>query len=159
MTTDLRVELLDEPATVALGETLARWLGPGDVVVLEGDLGAGKTTLVRAAARALGVTEPVTSPTFALVHELEGRIPVLHADLHRIDRPEDLEEIGLLEALEAGTSIGFIEWGARFEAWLPGIALRIDLDFSPVGGRVAVLRPTGPRSARLAKRLAGGLPL
>ena len=98
-----------EPAaTEDLGRGLAALLAPGDVVVLRGDLGAGKTTLVRAAARALGVEGPVTSPTFAIANAYAGRIPVAHLDAWRLGDPDD-EELGL--ALEAvGTdAVAFIE--------------------------------------------------
>ena len=89
-------------ATEALGAGLAALLEPGDVVVLRGDLGAGKTTLVRAAARALGVEGPVTSPTFAIANTYQGRVPVAHLDAWRLGDPDD-EELGLaLEAVAPG---------------------------------------------------------
>lgn len=148
--------LADEAATERLGMSLAGALAPGDVVILEGDLGAGKTTLVRAAARALGVEEPVTSPTFALVHELVGRVPVVHADLYRLEHPGDLEEIGLLELLEGGAAVGFVEWGSRFADVLPGVVLRLDLALGAGGGRSVALRPAGLRGEAIANRLAVG---
>jgi tRNA threonylcarbamoyladenosine biosynthesis protein TsaE len=123
------VELVDEEATRALGAALAGVLRAGDVVVLEGDLGAGKTFLVRAVARGLGVPEdiPVTSPTFALVHELAGRMPIVHADLYRLDAPDDLIELGLLERL-GDEALVLIEWGERFrDALRPDLVVRLEL--------------------------------
>ena len=72
--------------TEALGERIAAELGPGDVVLVSGELGAGKTTLIRGACRALGVREPVTSPTFTIGHRYRGRVPVSHLDLYRLER-------------------------------------------------------------------------
>jgi tRNA threonylcarbamoyladenosine biosynthesis protein TsaE len=95
--------------TEALAARLAQRLEPGDVVLVSGDLGAGKTTFVRGAARALGVRVPVTSPTFTIAHRYEGRIPVSHLDLFRLDGL-DAEEPELLADELAPDRIAFLEW-------------------------------------------------
>src|SRR3954452_8526292 len=103
--------------TEALAAELARTLGAGDVVALSGELGSGKTTFVRGAARALGVVEPVSSPTFTIGHRYEAPTPVAHLDLYRI-AGLDPEEWGDLEPYFDGT-IAFVEWPEHGGDWLP----------------------------------------
>ena len=103
--------------TEALAARLARLLAPGDVVVLSGELGTGKTTFVRGAARALGVTEPVSSPTFTIGHRYDADPPVAHLDLYRI-AGLDPEEWGDLEPYFDGT-VAFVEWPEHGRDWLP----------------------------------------
>jgi tRNA threonylcarbamoyladenosine biosynthesis protein TsaE len=96
--------------TEAVGAELAAELQPGDVVLVRGELGTGKTTLVRGAARALGVTDPVTSPTFGIGHRYRGaRVSVAHLDLYRLAGLEH-EAPGLLEDYLTADSIAFVEW-------------------------------------------------
>ena len=83
---------------------------PGDLIVLVGGLGAGKTRFVQGFARAMGVDEPVTSPTFALVHNYAGRVPIVHADLYRMVSEHEVLDLGLDEALDGG-AIALVEWG------------------------------------------------
>jgi tRNA threonylcarbamoyladenosine biosynthesis protein TsaE len=103
--------------TEALAARLAARLRPGDVVVLSGELGTGKTTFVRGAARALGVTEPVSSPTFTIGHRYDASPPVAHLDLYRI-AGLDPEEWGDLEPYFDGT-VAFVEWPEHGGDWLP----------------------------------------
>jgi tRNA threonylcarbamoyladenosine biosynthesis protein TsaE len=103
--------------TEALAARLAERLGPGDVVTISGDLGAGKTTFVRGAARALGVNGPVSSPTFTIGHRYEAPTPVAHLDLYRI-AGLDPEEWGDLEPYFDGT-VAFVEWPEHGGNWLP----------------------------------------
>jgi tRNA threonylcarbamoyladenosine biosynthesis protein TsaE len=103
--------------TEALAARLAAQLRPGDVVALSGELGTGKTTFVRGAARALGVTQPVSSPTFTIGHRYESEPPVAHLDLYRI-AGLDPEEWGDLEPYFDGT-IAFVEWPEHGQDWLP----------------------------------------
>ena len=103
--------------TEALAARLAGRLKPGDVVTISGELGAGKTTFVRGAARALGVTGPVSSPTFTIGHRYEAPIPVAHLDLYRIVGL-DPEEWGDLEPYFDGT-VAFVEWPEHGGDWLP----------------------------------------
>lgn len=106
--------------TVELGKQLANRLGPGDVVTLDGLLGAGKTVLTRGIALGLGLTDDrlVSSPTYVLVHEYPAPVPVYHLDLYRMDSPADeLDELGLDEMLETGVAV--IEWASRAAEHLP----------------------------------------
>ena len=111
--------------TEALAARLARSLEPGDVVTVAGDLGAGKTTFVRGACRALGVEQPVSSPTFTIGHRYAGRVPVAHLDLYRL-RGLGAEEWGNLEPYFDGT-IAFVEWPEHAGAWLPPVRAAVNL--------------------------------
>jgi tRNA threonylcarbamoyladenosine biosynthesis protein TsaE len=115
--------------TEAAGAGLARELEPGDVVLLSGDLGSGKTTLVRGAVRALGHRGRVTSPTFTLVNRYEdGRVPVSHLDLYRLGEAGlDEEDPALLEEELAGDRIVFVEWPEAAVAALPPVTVRVVL--------------------------------
>lgn len=98
--------------TEALGARLAEMLAPGDVVLLSGEVGAGKTTLIRGACRALGIAAPITSPTFTIGHRYEGgRLPVSHLDLYRLEGLAG-EEPALLDDYLASTAVVFVEWPA-----------------------------------------------
>lgn len=140
--------------TRRLGRRLGQLLAPGDLIVLEGDLGAGKTFLSRAVARGLGVPPQVrvASPTFALVHELEGRLPLLHVDLYRLSDPSELEELGIFERLGRDAA-ALIEWGGRFADDLGPDRLEISLVAGAGSVREACFRATGPRSSILLSEL------
>ena len=112
--------------TEALAARLAERLSPGDVVTISGELGAGKTTFVRGAARALGVTGPVSSPTFTIGHRYEAPVPVAHLDLYRVTGLGP-EEWGDLEPYFDGT-IAFVEWPEHAGAWLPPIRAAVSLE-------------------------------
>jgi tRNA threonylcarbamoyladenosine biosynthesis protein TsaE len=114
------------PETEALGERFAAELRPGDLVLVSGELGSGKTTLIRGAARGLGVREPVTSPTFTIGHVYEGRVPVAHLDLFRL---ADLgqEDPALLDDYITPESVAFIEWPGAAEPWLEHITRRVEI--------------------------------
>ena len=115
--------------TEALAGRVAATLGPGDVVVVAGDLGAGKTTFVRGAARALGAVGPVTSPTFTIGQIYPGPVPVSHLDLYRLGTLSD-EEPGLLDEYLAADVIAFVEWAeiAEREGELERIAVRVRIE-------------------------------
>jgi tRNA threonylcarbamoyladenosine biosynthesis protein TsaE len=111
--------------TEAIGAELASLLEPGDVVVVSGDVGAGKTTLIRGAARALGVTEPVTSPTFTIGQRYGGgRLPVSHLDLYRLETLEG-EDPALLDDYLGGDGVAFVEWPDAGAERLGPIALEV----------------------------------
>lgn len=118
--------LSDLAATDALGARIAASLRVGDAIALQGELGAGKTTLARAILRALGVSEVVPSPTFTLVQSYDtARLTVRHFDLYRIVESAELEELGIDEALDEGAAL--IEWPERAASRLPDDALRVAL--------------------------------
>jgi tRNA threonylcarbamoyladenosine biosynthesis protein TsaE len=146
------IELPTRRETTRLARHLAPLLQQGDLVVLSGELGAGKTFFVRAVCRALGLPSRVrvTSPTFSLVHEYSTRLPVAHADLYRIDEAREVRDIGL-DALRDDGRVLFVEWGSPFVDLLGGDALTIDLSTEP---RRASLLAAGPRSRALLTSLA-----
>lgn len=111
-------------ATEALGARLAAGLEPGDVVLVRGELGSGKTTLIRGACRALGVSEAVISPTFTIGRRYRGRLPVSHLDLYRLAGLGE-EEPGLLDDYLTPDAIAFIEWPQAAEPELEGAGVRI----------------------------------
>lgn len=124
----MSIETHSAVETEALGAQLAEQLRPGDVVVVSGEVGAGKTTLIRGACRALGIEAPVTSPTFTIGHRYEGgRLPVSHLDLYRLGSLED-EDPALLDDYLIPSAISFLEWPAVAEPQLFGrrvVAVRL----------------------------------
>ncbi|MGN6253799.1 MAG: tRNA (adenosine(37)-N6)-threonylcarbamoyltransferase complex ATPase subunit type 1 TsaE [Solirubrobacterales bacterium] len=121
------VETDSAAETEALGARIAERLRPGDVVLLAGDLGSGKTTLVRGAARALGVTGPVTSPTFTIGQRYEGgRLPVSHLDLYRLQTLEG-EDPALVDDYLGPDGVAFVEWPAAGSGRLGRPALEVRL--------------------------------
>jgi tRNA threonylcarbamoyladenosine biosynthesis protein TsaE len=135
--------------THRVGELLAVLVEAGDVVSLSGDLGAGKTCLVKGVAAGLGVTENVTSPTFNILLEHHGRLDLFHFDLYRLERAGQLEDIDFYGATEAG-GVSFIEWGERFPEALPEDHLSVDILIDDDDSRRFVLNPSGPRASALA---------
>jgi tRNA threonylcarbamoyladenosine biosynthesis protein TsaE len=129
-----------------VGAALAATLRPGDIVLLEGEMGAGKTTFVRGAARALGFDGPVTSPTFTIGRHYEsGRVPIAHLDLHRLPGLAD-EDPALLDDYLMPDTIAFIEWPAIAEPQLERIAARVKLEHA--GGdtrRITVVASSSDR--------------
>jgi tRNA threonylcarbamoyladenosine biosynthesis protein TsaE len=121
------VETSDPTETEALGAELAAGLRDGDVVLVRGELGSGKTTLVRGAARALGVSDPVTSPTFSIGHRYRASsLTVSHLDLYRLDGLEQ-EDPALLEDYLGPGRIAFVEWPLEDGEVLPRVRLRVTL--------------------------------
>ncbi|HZF04031.1 MAG TPA: tRNA (adenosine(37)-N6)-threonylcarbamoyltransferase complex ATPase subunit type 1 TsaE [Patescibacteria group bacterium] len=110
--------------TDAAGERLGATLGPGDVVALTGELGAGKTVFVQGLVRALGVTTGATSPTFVLVNEYRGRLPVRHVDAYRTESLAELLDLGLEEMMDGG-GVTVVEWAERLEPLVPPRAVRV----------------------------------
>jgi tRNA threonylcarbamoyladenosine biosynthesis protein TsaE len=129
-----RLRTRSENGTLGLGQILTELLVAPKLVVLQGDLGMGKTTLVRGMAEALGAdADEVTSPTFTLVHEYRGRTTrLIHLDLYRLETERDLEGIGLWEMAEAPDALVMVEWGDKFERVMD----RADAEISIVQGEV-----------------------
>jgi tRNA threonylcarbamoyladenosine biosynthesis protein TsaE len=119
----------DSPeATRAVAAALGELLVPGDLVLLVGDLGAGKTAFTQGLARGLGVDEPVTSPTFTIVQEYDGRVGLAHVDVYRLDRVQDLYDLGFDELLD-DDRVTVVEWGDLVEQSVPAehLVVRIEL--------------------------------
>jgi tRNA threonylcarbamoyladenosine biosynthesis protein TsaE len=141
-------------ATRDLGSAVAGLARPGDVVVLAGDLGAGKTAFVQGFGRALGVTERITSPTFTLVHVYEGRLPIHHLDVYRLEQMHEALDLGLAEMLDDG-GVVLIEWGDEILSVLPSDLLEVRLTLGVADDdRTIVLRPVGPRWSARSRALA-----
>jgi len=144
-------------ATRRIGERLAPLLEPGDVVVLSGDLGAGKTVLAQGIGTGLGVTDPIVSPTFTIVREYPGRVPFVHVDVYRLDQVQEVLDLGLEEVLD-GDAVVVVEWGEAVAAWLPAERLELRLDRLPPEEadddvRALAVQATGPSWARRADAL------
>ncbi|NCO66517.1 MAG: tRNA (adenosine(37)-N6)-threonylcarbamoyltransferase complex ATPase subunit type 1 TsaE [Candidatus Aquicultor secundus] len=112
--------------TWELARKLAPILSSGDVINLSGDLGAGKTVFSKGLAVGLGIDEPVTSPTFTLIKEYMGRLPLYHFDVYRLSSPEEMEELGFDEYFY-GDGVSVVEWGDKIEELLPDVRLDIRL--------------------------------
>lgn len=139
--------------TLNLGAALAAHLRPGDVLVLRGALGAGKTTLTQGLGRGLGVREAIISPTFTLLREYEsGRLPLYHVDAYRLAGPVEAFTFGLDEYLY-GDGVTVIEWGERVEALLPDDRLDVDLTYLADDEREITLQPHGERYVDLLDAL------
>ncbi len=145
---DARVcALPDAAASLRLGAAVAASARAGDLIALHGGLGAGKTTFARGFLRGRGVTEDVPSPTFTLVQIYEPHSgPVWHCDLYRIDRPEDIRELGIEEALDE--AVVLVEWPDRMDPLPPVPRLDIRLSFAGAGRR-ARLQAHGEWTTRL----------
>jgi tRNA threonylcarbamoyladenosine biosynthesis protein TsaE len=136
-----------ESETLSLAAAFAADLGPGDAVALRGPLGAGKTLFARGVARALGFEGPVSSPSYALVHEYAARVPVYHMDLYRLAPGADWEEIGLSHYLDPSTSSGgpgrgicLVEWPERLPPGWDPFTRTVTLE--PVGETSRMIRVT-----------------
>ena len=149
----ITIATASEAATQAVGARAGRRsCAPGDVVVLSGDLGAGKTQLTKGLAAGLGVAEPVTSPTFNILLVHEGRIPLYHFDLYRLESAEQLEDLDYWGTLEAD-GVSVVEWGDRFPEAMPERRARSCASASPATtSRALELEPRGARGAALAAR-------
>lgn len=113
--------------TVELGQKIGKTLRKNDVVALIGPLGAGKTTLIQGIAQGLGVKDYVTSPTFIIINEYEGRIPFFHVDLYRLDRVDDIEDLGIEEYFSRGGAC-VIEWAEKLGDLRPGSCHEIEIE-------------------------------
>jgi tRNA threonylcarbamoyladenosine biosynthesis protein TsaE len=142
----------DVEATRALAGAIAAVVDDGDLLVLVGDLGAGKTAFTQGLARALDVTDPVTSPTFTLANRYEGRLVVNHLDVYRLEALEESRDLALPELLEEGVTL--VEWGDTILPALPADRLDVRITFGAGDDdRRIDLTPVGPRWAARADTL------
>jgi len=146
--TTLILETLDK--TDLFGRHLGKIAHPGDIFTLSGELGSGKTTLTQAIGKGLNVPSScfITSPTFSLLHEYNGRLPLFHMDLYRLSSPEEIIELGF-EDYMYGEGLTVIEWPDRLHDLIPDHRLDIHLSFSGESSRVAILTAYGKMMSRL----------
>ncbi len=130
--------------TRALAAEIAVLAAPGDLIVLAGDLGTGKTAFVQGFARGLGVDEQVTSPAFVLVRTYDGRLPMIHLDVYRLDHMQELVDLGIAELLDQG-AVTLVEWGDAVTPALPAdfLEVRLEAGVAP-DDRMIVVRSVGP---------------
>jgi tRNA threonylcarbamoyladenosine biosynthesis protein TsaE len=155
MTAALDVITRAPDETRKVGAAVAELLAPGDVVSLTGDLGAGKTAFVQGAARALGVQDPVTSPTFVLVRQYRGDVPVHHVDVYRLDRVQEVLDLGFEDLLDP-SGVVFVEWGDAIDTLLPDDHLRVEITTDDEARRLS-FAGRGSRWAGRWERLEGVL--
>lgn len=138
--------------TDRLGQAIGQTLRGGEIIALYGPLGAGKTALVRGIAQGLGAeSATVTSPTFVMIHEYQGRLPLAHMDLYRVRSPHDLDSTGLVDYF-SGSTVSAVEWADKGRRALPSDRLEIEMSHRAARSRVIRLRATGPMSAGLLTR-------
>ena len=123
----INIETHSFEETVQFGMKLGKTLKSGDVICLSGDLGTGKTALTNGIAKALGINSYITSPTFTLVNEYEGEIPLYHFDVYRISDPEEMYDIGFEEYIN-GQGVTIIEWGEQINDMLPEQIIKININ-------------------------------
>ena len=167
MTSQHAIQLVtrDHAETQGLGERLGRWVRRGDVVLLHGDLGAGKTTLAQGIARGLAVQGAVQSPTFTLIHEYEGRsgdgqpVRLYHLDLYRLAGTDELDSFGFDDYLAPVDGVSLIEWPERATGHLPDRYLLVHLEHDGEGQRRLTIDwvPPGAADADRLNALRGTL--
>jgi tRNA threonylcarbamoyladenosine biosynthesis protein TsaE len=153
MTKTVAISLASLQETIELGKRLGRTAAKGDVITLEGDLGTGKTTLTQAIGLGLEVPSSfyITSPTFTLLQEYPGRIPLYHMDLYRLGSEEEIEDLGFDEYLHGRSDgLAVVEWPDRMGSLMPENRLHITLDFSKKAdtARSATLTAHGDNSLK-----------
>ena len=149
----IRLNSEQEETTYKIGFKLGTLLEPGDVICLTGDLGAGKTTMTKAISEALGVQEDVTSPTFTIIHEYSGKIPVYHFDVYRINRIEEMEDLGYEEYFY-GEGVCIVEWASMIEEIIPDKRLWIHISIARDGeGRILDFQRSSPHYMRIIEEL------
>lgn len=139
--------------TIQLGEQLAKHLRKGDILCLEGELGSGKTTLIKGIAKGLKIaSEKVTSPTFVLMNAYEGRLPLYHFDLYRLEEIHEISSIGYEDFLY-GHGVAVIEWAERLGKLAPKEYLRVELRHKGENERLLKLSAVGERYYRIMKEV------
>lgn len=120
--------------TIQLGKKIGSLLQPGAIIAMEGNLAAGKTTITKGIAKSLGIEETITSPTFTLISEYAGKMPLYHMDVYRLDSCEDFINLGV-EDLMYGNGVSIIEWSERVREELPKSTITLHLEIREDGGR------------------------
>ena len=147
----VKIYLENEEKTREIGSKLGELLTPKSVICLIGDLGAGKTTMTQSLARALGVDDYITSPTFTIVNEYEGKMPLYHFDVYRIGSSEEMYDIGFDEYID-GDGVCIIEWANLIEDILPDEYLYIELRYKDMS-REMILNPIGKKYEKIVEEL------
>jgi tRNA threonylcarbamoyladenosine biosynthesis protein TsaE len=132
-TMEIEIVVHSSDETIALGEAVGKSLKPGSIIALRGDLGAGKTVLVKGIARALGIEDDPVSPTFVIMNAYEGAMPLYHFDLYRVSGADELYGIGFEEFL-FGKGVSAVEWAERIEEELPEYTIDIEIAIPEAGG-------------------------
>ena len=151
----LEIATTSPAETQALGEVIGLHTCPGDIILLSGPLGAGKTCLTQGIARGLGIPDNTPSPTFMLVREYHGRLPFYHLDLYRLDFKE-ISELGLDEYL-CGEGVSVVEWADKDPALMKTDHLLIEISYTGDCSRLLGVQPLGERYIELAVALQGHL--
>lgn len=150
---EMEIESESAAATQAWGAALAPQLAPGDVIALQGDLGAGKTNFVQGLARGLGIREDVNSPTFILANEYPGgRLPLYHVDAYRLENADEARGFGLDDYLN-GNGVTVVEWAERVRDALPQDTLWIEFEYLGENERRLTFNALGARAAEILKGL------
>lgn len=147
-----QIETKSEDETIRFAEKLAALLKPGDVVTLEGDLGAGKTTFTKGIARGLGVKRVVNSPTFTIVKEYSGELPLYHMDVYRLEDSD--EDIGFSDYFDAD-GITVVEWAHFIKEYIPDEYLNISITYVDEHKRLIKFQPKGMHFSHVASSLVG----
>ncbi|HEX6923222.1 MAG TPA: tRNA (adenosine(37)-N6)-threonylcarbamoyltransferase complex ATPase subunit type 1 TsaE [Bacillales bacterium] len=148
---EIRFDTNSFEETMAFARDLAAKLEQGDVITLSGDLGAGKTTFTKGLAEGLGIKRNVNSPTFTIIKEYHGRLPLYHMDVYRLESGE--EDLGYDEYFE-GEGVSVIEWADRIAERLPAERLNIKIQRTGENDRLITLAPTGNRYVSLCKEIS-----
>lgn len=149
----MEIKLNNLEETEKFGIKLGKLLKRGDILCLNGDLGAGKTTLTKSIGLGLGVDEYITSPTFALINQYSGRIPVYHFDVYRLENAHELYDLGFDDYFY-GNGVCIIEWADKIERMIPKERTVIDIEKgNNVDGRILKISGNGDRFYELAKEL------
>ncbi|WP_408009074.1 tRNA (adenosine(37)-N6)-threonylcarbamoyltransferase complex ATPase subunit type 1 TsaE [Pseudalkalibacillus sp. A8] len=146
----LQYRLTSPEETIKFGARLAEYLKPGDVITLEGDLGAGKTTFTKGLAEGLHIKRVVKSPTFTIIREYKGRLPLYHMDVYRLEDSD--EDLGFDEYFE-GEGVTVVEWAHLIEDFLPADRLAITIRRVGDDERELMIEPTGERSNSVCEEL------
>ena len=150
----MALELLtDSPEkTQSVGRRIGELARPGDVLLLVGDLGSGKTCLTQGIAWGLGMREHALSPTFVIMREMHGRLPLYHVDLYRLDRLEETQDLGLDDYFY-GRGVSVVEWAEKAMSLMPAEHLLVEIQYLSDTGRRLVFKPKGKRYEEMVGEL------